>query len=122
MDLTIGFQLSSVEETEIAFTRPLGDVTTSFLHVNACLGEEYEPTTIRLSVGIEPAEQIINAMEKALASIYHQKSRLDIAFILPVVPTGDLSRLPPNSSSSHKLFNSGYCAIDVCKRVVDRWT
>jgi cystathionine beta-lyase/cystathionine gamma-synthase len=44
----------------------MGDVTTSFLHIKACFGEGYEPTTIRLSVGIEPAEQIISSLEKAL--------------------------------------------------------
>jgi cystathionine beta-lyase/cystathionine gamma-synthase len=44
----------------------MGDVTTSFLHIQACFGEEYEPATIRLSVGIEPAEQIIRGLEHAL--------------------------------------------------------
>ncbi len=44
----------------------MGDVTTSFLHIKACFGEEYEPSTIRLSVGIEPAEQIISSLEYAL--------------------------------------------------------
>ena len=44
----------------------MGDVTTSFLHIKACFGEEYEPSTIRLSVGIEPAEQIISSLEHAL--------------------------------------------------------
>ncbi len=44
----------------------LGDVTTSFLHIKACFGEEYDPSTIRLSVGIEPAEQIISSLEHAL--------------------------------------------------------
>ena len=44
----------------------MGDVTTSFLHIKACFGEGYEPSTIRLSVGIERAEQIINSLEKAL--------------------------------------------------------
>ena len=44
----------------------MGDVTTSFLHINACFGKEYEPSTIRLSVGVEPVEQIIGRLEKAL--------------------------------------------------------
>jgi cystathionine beta-lyase/cystathionine gamma-synthase len=44
----------------------MGDVTTSFLHIKACFGEEYEHSTIRLSVGIEPAEQIISDLEQAL--------------------------------------------------------
>ncbi len=44
----------------------LGDVTTSFLHIKACFGEEYEHSTIRLSVGVEPAEQIISSLERAL--------------------------------------------------------
>jgi cystathionine beta-lyase/cystathionine gamma-synthase len=44
----------------------MGDVTTSFLHIRACFGEEYEPSTIRLSVGIEPVEQIIDTLEKVL--------------------------------------------------------
>ncbi|MBU06070.1 MAG: PLP-dependent aspartate aminotransferase family protein [Gammaproteobacteria bacterium] len=44
----------------------LGDVTTSFLHVKACFGEGYEPSTIRLSVGVEPVEQIINSLKDAL--------------------------------------------------------
>ena len=44
----------------------MGDVTTSFLHIKACFGEEHEPSTIRLSVGIEPAEQIISSLEHAL--------------------------------------------------------
>jgi cystathionine beta-lyase/cystathionine gamma-synthase len=44
----------------------MGDVTTSFLHIKACFGEGYEPSTIRLSVGIEPAEQIISSLEQAL--------------------------------------------------------
>jgi cystathionine beta-lyase/cystathionine gamma-synthase len=44
----------------------LGDVTTSFLHVKACFGEEYDPSTIRLSVGIEPADQIISHLARAL--------------------------------------------------------
>ena len=44
----------------------MGDVTTSFLHIKACFGEDYEPSTIRLSVGIEPVEQIIGSLEEAL--------------------------------------------------------
>ena len=44
----------------------MGDVTTSFLHIKACFGGEYEPSTIRLSVGVEPLEQIIGRLEKAL--------------------------------------------------------
>lgn len=44
----------------------MGDVTTSFLHIKACFGEGYEPSTIRLSVGTEPAEQIISSLEHAL--------------------------------------------------------
>ncbi len=57
-----------VEElsSDIPHIGSLGDVTTSFLHVKACFGEGYEPTTIRLSVGIEPAEQIISSLEHAL--------------------------------------------------------
>ena len=45
----------------------LGDVTTSFLHVEACFLEGYDPSMIRLSVGVEPAEQIIANLEKALS-------------------------------------------------------
>ena len=44
----------------------MGDVTTSFLHIRACFGTAYEPSTIRLSVGVEPVEQIIGHLEKAL--------------------------------------------------------
>jgi len=44
----------------------MGDVTTSFLHIKACFGDEYNPSTIRLSVGIEPVERIIDSLEKAL--------------------------------------------------------
>lgn len=44
----------------------MGDVTTSFLHIRACFGEEYESSTIRLSTGIEPVEQIIGSLDKAL--------------------------------------------------------
>ena len=46
----------------------MGDVTTSFLHIRACFGTEYEPSTIRLSVGVEPAGEIIGHLEKALAA------------------------------------------------------
>jgi O-acetylhomoserine (thiol)-lyase len=44
----------------------LGDVNTSFLHVKACFGEGYDPSTIRLSVGIEPVDQIIGNLARAL--------------------------------------------------------
>lgn len=44
----------------------MGDVTTTFLHIRACFGAEYEPSTIRLSVGIEPVDQIAGLLEKAL--------------------------------------------------------
>ena len=44
----------------------MGDVTTTFLHVRACFGKEYEPSTIRLSVGVEPAQQIVSFLENAL--------------------------------------------------------
>lgn len=44
----------------------LGDVHTSFLHVQACFGEEYDPTTIRLSVGVESADKIIDHLARAL--------------------------------------------------------
>ena len=44
----------------------MGDVTTSFLHIRACFGEDYEPSTIRLSVGIEPVDQIIKGLDEAL--------------------------------------------------------
>ena len=50
----------------------LGDVKTTFLHVEACFLEGYDPTTIRLSVGIEPAEQIINSLEHALGGVTEQ--------------------------------------------------
>jgi len=46
----------------------MGDVTTSFLHIRACFGDDYEASTIRLSVGIEPVDQIINKLEEALRS------------------------------------------------------
>ena len=42
----------------------LGDVQTSFLHVRACFGEGYDPSTIRLSVGIEPVDEIIGHLER----------------------------------------------------------
>ena len=45
----------------------LGDVVTTFLHVEACFLEGFSPATIRLSVGIEPAEEIIANLEKALS-------------------------------------------------------
>ncbi len=54
---------------DIPHIASLGDVTTSFLHVEACFLEGYEPTTIRLSVGIEPAEQIISSLEHALRKV-----------------------------------------------------
>ena len=44
----------------------MGDVTTSFLHIRACFGEAYQPSTIRLSVGVEPAEWIVGRLEEAL--------------------------------------------------------
>ncbi len=44
----------------------MGDVTTSFLHIRACFGPDYEPSTIRLSVGIEPVDWIIDSLNKAL--------------------------------------------------------
>lgn len=49
----------------------MGDVTTSFLHIRACFGENYAPSTIRLSVGIEPAEQIMESLETALSRGRH---------------------------------------------------
>jgi cystathionine beta-lyase/cystathionine gamma-synthase len=45
----------------------MGDVTTTFLHIRSCFGRDYEASTIRLSVGIEPSEQIISSLEQALA-------------------------------------------------------
>lgn len=45
----------------------LGDVTTSFLHVEACFLEGYDPSMIRLSIGVEPVEQIISSLEQALS-------------------------------------------------------
>ena len=72
----ITFDLARTEEGSRRFVDDLspdiphigsmGDVTTSFLHIKACFGEGYEPSTIRLSVGIEQAEQIINSLEQAL--------------------------------------------------------
>ena len=44
----------------------LGDVHTSFLHVQACFGKNYDPATIRLSVGVEQSEQIMSHLGKAL--------------------------------------------------------
>lgn len=73
----ITFDLARDEEGSIGFVDDLarniphigslGDVVTSFLHVKACFGEDYDPSTIRLSVGIEPTEQIISGLESALA-------------------------------------------------------
>ena len=51
---------------EIPHIGSMGDVTTSFLHIRACFGKDYEPSTIRLSVGIEPVEQIIDSLDQAL--------------------------------------------------------
>ena len=51
---------------DIPHIASMGDVTTSFLHIRACFGAEYEPSTIRLSVGVEPLEQSIGRFEKAL--------------------------------------------------------
>lgn len=47
----------------------LGDVNTSFLHIKGCFGEDYDPSTIRLSIGIEPAEHIIGNLEQALINL-----------------------------------------------------
>ncbi|MBT5185938.1 MAG: PLP-dependent transferase [Kordiimonadaceae bacterium] len=44
----------------------LGEVTTTFLHVEACFLEGYSPSTIRLSVGIEPADEIISKLDRVL--------------------------------------------------------
>ena len=52
--------------SDIPHIGSMGDVTSSFLHIKACFGEGYEPSTIRLSVGVEPVEQIISSLEKAL--------------------------------------------------------
>ncbi len=46
----------------------MGDVTTTFLHIKACFGSAYEPSTIRLSVGVEPVEQIVDCLEKAFGT------------------------------------------------------
>jgi len=72
----IAFDLARSEEGSSRFVDDLsphiphigsmGDVTTSFLHIKACFGEGYGPSTIRLSVGIEPADQIISTLENAL--------------------------------------------------------
>jgi len=51
---------------EIPHIGSMGDVTTSFLHIQACFGEAYAPSTIRLSVGIEPVGQIVDKLERAL--------------------------------------------------------
>lgn len=71
-DLACGEEGSSrfVDELspDIPHLGTLGDVRTTFLHVEACFLEGYEPTTIRLSVGVEPAEQIISSLDRALAS------------------------------------------------------
>ncbi len=44
----------------------LGDVDTSFLHVEACWMDGHDPSTIRLSVGIEPVDEIIAKLARAL--------------------------------------------------------
>ncbi len=44
----------------------MGEVTTSFLHIKACFGAGYEPSTIRLSVGVEPFDTIVERLEQAL--------------------------------------------------------
>lgn len=44
----------------------LGDVHTSFLHVRACFGDDYPPGLIRLSVGTEPAEDIMSRLGRVL--------------------------------------------------------
>ena len=51
---------------DIPHIASMGDVTTSFLHIEACFGGDYEPSTIRLSVGVEPVERIIESLETAL--------------------------------------------------------
>ena len=55
--------------SEIPHIGSLGDVDTSFLHVKAHFGEDYDPFTIRLSIGIEPAEHIISRLEQALSDV-----------------------------------------------------
>ena len=52
--------------SEIPHIGSMGDVATSFLHVKACFGVDYDASTIRLSVGIEPPDQIIRSLELAL--------------------------------------------------------
>ena len=44
----------------------LGDVETTFLHIESCFLEGYNQSTIRLSVGIETADEIINKLDKVL--------------------------------------------------------
>ena len=46
----------------------MGDVTTSFLHIKACFGDDYDASTIRLSVGVEPVDEIIDKLDNALNS------------------------------------------------------
>jgi len=53
----------------------MGDVTTTFLHIQACFGEAYQPASIRLSVGVEPAEQIIAWLDKALGASRNTPAR-----------------------------------------------
>ena len=47
----------------------LGDVHTSFLHVQACVGDAYGASTIRLSIGIEPADEIIGHLSQAFETM-----------------------------------------------------
>ena len=75
----ITFDLARSEEESVRFVEELaphishigslGDVTTSFLHVQACFGDDYDASTIRLSVGVESAGQIISCLEKALNDV-----------------------------------------------------
>jgi cystathionine beta-lyase/cystathionine gamma-synthase len=75
----ITFDLACTMEKAVAFVDELspriphigslGDVHTSFLHVQACFGKEYDPSTIRLSVGIEPADEIIGHLEQVLSRL-----------------------------------------------------
>ncbi|MDG1859958.1 MAG: PLP-dependent aspartate aminotransferase family protein, partial [Emcibacteraceae bacterium] len=44
----------------------LGDVETTFLHVEACFLEGYSRSTIRLSIGIESIEEIISKLDCVL--------------------------------------------------------
>jgi len=44
----------------------LGDVETTFLQVEACFLEGYSQSTIRLSIGIEPADEIIKRLDQVL--------------------------------------------------------